>query len=103
MNSSARAALMQLIEQAAANAANKQAIPAPPSSAASMAPTEELLSASAARAQEGRSVAELRPRAAVQLCHDMTVAEAAKRMTNANADAALIIGTCLSPGTTARP
>mmetsp|Transcript_34978 Transcript_34978/g.111354 ORF Transcript_34978/g.111354 Transcript_34978/m.111354 type:complete len:529 (-) Transcript_34978:242-1828(-) len=92
MNSSARAALMQLIEQAAANAANKQAIPVPPSSAASMALTEELRSASAARAQEGRSVAELRPRAAVQLCHDMTVAEAAKRMTKANADAALIIG-----------
>jgi hypothetical protein len=96
MNSSARVALMQLIEQAAMNA-NKPANATPAasvSSVASMAPTEEFLSAPAAREREGRTVAELRPRAAVQLSHDMTVAEAAKRMTHANADAALIIGEC---------
>jgi len=104
MNHSARQALMQLIEQAAANGhapAAEDGAPTPPARA--LAPTEDLLSSRDSRpqrpdllsprgAQPLRTVLELRPRAAVQLTVDTTVAQAAKLMTHANADAALVIG-----------
>ena len=91
MNNAARHALMQLIESAATNGYTPNTTDA---SVLSLAPTEEgltLLSSSVRGAQPQRTVIDLRPRMAVHLSVETTVAEAAKLMAHANADAALIL------------
>jgi len=97
LDGAARAALIALIENSAKQAVLEgSGMPKPPSLASAaetqyVPPTEALLQGTRVH-NPVRTVLELRPRAAVTLEGSVSVADAAKRMAAANADAALVLG-----------
>ena len=97
LDGAARAALIALIENSAKQAVLEgSGMPKPPSLASAaetqyVPPTEALLQGARVN-NPVRTVLELRPRAAVTLEGSVSVADAAKRMAAANADAALVLG-----------